>query len=52
MWQTGRIIVQGGTGRIPMQDPGNVPAERQTCPDCGKRMPMGFPNCPRCGRSM
>ncbi len=52
MWQTGRIIVQGGTGRIPTQDPGSVPAERQTCPDCGKRMPLGFPNCPRCGRGM
>ena len=51
-WDTGRIIVQGGTGRLPTQDPGRVPSERQTCPDCGKRMPLGFPNCPRCGRSM
>ncbi len=51
-WDTGRIIVQGGTGRISTQDPGMVPSERQTCPYCGKRMPMGFPNCPRCGRDM
>lgn len=51
-WDTGRIIVQGGTGRIPTQDPGMAPTERQTCPYCGKRMPSGFPNCPRCGRDM
>ena len=51
-WQTGRIIIQGGTGRIPTRDPGTVPAQRQTCPYCGKRMPLGFPNCPRCGRDM
>lgn len=52
LWQTGRVIVSGGTGRIPTQDPGSVPSERQTCPYCGKRMPAGFPNCPRCGRDM
>lgn len=52
LWQTGRIIVQGGTGRIPTRDPGTVPSQRQTCPYCGKRMPLGFPNCPRCGRDM
>lgn len=51
-WDTGRVIVQGGTGRIPTQDPGYAPSERQTCPYCGKRMPVGFPNCPRCGRDM
>ncbi len=51
-WQTGRIIIQGGTGRIPTKDPGTVPSQRQTCPYCGKRMPLGFPNCPRCGRNM
>ena len=51
-WHTGRIIIQGGTGRIPTKDPGTVPSQRQTCPYCGKRMPLGFPNCPRCGRNM
>ena len=51
-WDTGRVIVQGGTGRIPTQDPGYAPSERQTCPYCGKRMPVGFPNCPRCGKDM